>query len=133
MFLGTANPYYATQLWLMHSDADKPVEVLPDAPEATKIPTDYIVSCVTDDAHASEQMKLIPDTFTIGEVKKDGDNYVCPITIATAAYAEAYSELHGEHTAKEASITFNMTWTGQEWKAPEMTQLPEIKVECKAT
>ncbi|MFR5082225.1 MAG: hypothetical protein ACLTEE_06215 [Anaerobutyricum hallii] len=24
-----------------------------------------------------------------------------------------------------------MTWTGTEWKAPEMTQLPEIEVKCE--
>ena len=134
VFLGTANPYYATQLWLMHSDADKPAEVVPEAPVATEIPTAYIVSCVTENSgHGADTMDLIADTFTIGEVTKDGDNYVCPITIATAKYAEAYSVENGKHTAKEASITFNMTWDGQEWKAPEMTQLPVIEVECKAT
>ena len=130
---GTANPFYGTQWWLIRED-NKPVEVLPDAPEATNIPTAYIVSCVTENSgHDAETMNLLPGTFTIGEVTKDGETYVCPITITTAAYAEAYSELHGEHTAKEASITFNMTRNGQEWKAPEMTELPEIKVECKAT
>ena len=103
----------------------------PEAPEATEIPTEYIVSCLTDkNNHASEQMNLLPDTFTIGEVTKDGETYVCPITIATEAYAKAYSELYGEHTAKEASITFNMTRNGQEWVAPAMTQLPQIEVEC---
>nr|WP_288742040.1 hypothetical protein [uncultured Mediterraneibacter sp.] len=62
---------------------------------------------------------------------KDGDNYVCLITIATEAYAEAYSVENGKHTAVKESITYNMTWTGAEWKAPEMTELPEIKVECE--
>ena len=130
---GTANPFYGTQWWLIRED-NKPVEVVPKAPVATEIPTAYIVSCVTENSnHGAAQMNLIADTFTIGEVAKDGDNYVCPITIATAKYAEAYSVENGKHTAKEASITFNMTWDGKEWKAPEMTQLPVIKVECKAT
>ena len=130
---GTANPFYGTQWWLIRED-NKPVEVVPEAPEATEIPTAYIVSCVTENSnHGAETMDLIADTFTIGEVAKEGDNYVCPITIATAKYAEAYSVENGKHTAKEASITFNMTWDGQEWKAPEMTQLPVIEVECKAT
>ena len=130
---GTANPFYGTQWWLIRED-NKPVEVLPEAPEATEIPTAYIVSCVTENSgHDAETMNLLPGTFTIGEVTKEGDNYVCPITIATAKYAEAYSVENGKHTAKEASITFNMTRNGQEWKAPEMTQLPVIKVECKAT
>ena len=130
---GTANPFYGTQWWLIRED-NKPVEVVPEAPVATNIPTAYIVSCVTENSgHGADTMDLIADTFTIGEVKKDGDNYVCPITIATAKYAEAYSELHGEHTAKDASITFNMTRNGEAWEAPAMTQLPQIKVECKAT
>ena len=130
---GTANPFYGTQWWLIRED-NKPVEVVPKAPVATEIPTAYIVSCVTENSgHGADTMNLIADTFTIGEVTKDGDNYVCPITIATAKYAEAYSLENGKHTAKEASITFNMTWDGKAWKAPEMTQLPVIKVECKAT
>ena len=130
---GTANPFYGTQWWLIRED-NKPAEVVPEAPEATEIPTAYIVSCVTENSnHGAAQMNLIADTFTIGEVAKNGDNYVCPITIATAKYAEAYSLENGKHTAKEASITFNMTWDGKAWKAPEMTQLPQIKVECKAT
>ena len=130
---GTANPFYGTQWWLIRED-NKPAEVAPKAPVATEIPTAYIVSCVTENSgHGADTMDLIADTFTIGEVTKDGDNYVCPITIATAKYAEAYSVENGKHTAKEASITFNMTWDGKAWKAPEMTQLPVIEVECKAT
>ena len=130
---GTANPFYGTQWWLIRED-NKPAEVVPKAPVATNIPTAYIVSCVTENSgHGADTMNLIADTFTIGEVTKDGDNYVCPITIATAKYAEAYSVENGKHTAKEESITFNMTWNGKAWEAPEMTQLPVIKVECKAT
>ena len=104
-------------------------EVVPAAPEATEIPTSYIVSC---ENHDSEQMNLIWDTFTIGEVTENGGSYVCPITIATNAYAEAYSTATNKtHTAVTESITYNMTWTGTEWKAPEMTQLPEIQVKCE--
>ena len=75
---GTANPFYGTQWWLIRED-NKPVEVLPEAPEATEIPTAYIVSCVTENSgHDAETMNLLPGTFTIGEVTKEGDNYVCP-------------------------------------------------------
>ena len=130
---GTANPFYGTQWWLIRED-NKPAEVVPEAPVATEIPTAYIVSCVTKDSnHGAAQMNLIDGTFTIGEVTKEGNNYVCPITIATAKYAEAYSVENGKHTAVAESITFNMTWNGEAWDAPEMTQLPVIKVECKAT
>ena len=104
--------------------ADKPAEVVPEAPEATNIPTAYIVSCVTENSnHGADTMDLIADTFTIGDVTKDGDNYVCPITIATAKYAEAYSLENGKHTAKEASITFNMTWDNTKWVVPEKNEL----------
>ena len=130
---GTANPFYGTQWWLIRED-NKPVEVVPEAPEATNIPTAYIVSCVTENSnHGADTMDLIADTFTIGEVAKDGDNYVCPITIATAKYAEAYSLKNGKHTAKEASITFNMTWDGQKWVAPNLADLPVIELKCEAT
>lgn len=102
--------------------------VVPDAPAATAVPTEYIVSC---EKHASEMMNLLPDTFTIGEVEEVEGKYICPITITTEAYAEAYSTReHGKHVAKAETITFNMTWNGEAWEAPATTQLPEIKLEC---
>ena len=102
--------------------------VVPAAPAATAIPTDYIVSC---EKHGGEMTKLLPDTFTIGEVTEVDGQYVCPITIATEKYAEAYSTReHGKHVAKAETITFNMTWNGEAWEAPAMTQLPAINVEC---
>ena len=102
--------------------------VVPDAPAATAVPTEYIVSC---EKHASEMMNLLPDTFTIGEVTEVEGKYICPITITTEAYAEAYSTReHGKHAAVEETISFNMTWNGKEWKAPEMTELPAIELNC---
>ena len=101
------------------------------APAMTAIPTDYIVSC---EKHGAMQMNLLPDTLTIGEVAKEGDKFVCPVTIKTAPYAEAYSAKYGKHAAVEDEISFNMTWNYQEekWEAPAMTQLPAINVECVA-
>ena len=102
--------------------------VVPEAPAATAIPTEYIVSC---EKHGGEMTNLLPDTFTIGEVTEKDDQYICPITIATEKYAEAYSTReHGKHVAKAETITFNMTWNGKEWKAPEMTELPAIELNC---
>ena len=102
--------------------------VAPEAPAMTAIPTDYIVSC---GKHGGEMTKLLPDTFTIGEVTEKDGQYICPITIATEKYAEAYSTReHGKHVAKAETITFNMTWNGKEWKAPEMTELPAIELNC---
>ena len=115
-----------TQLPVINVVCEK--EVVPEAPVATAIPTSYLVAC---EEHGAAQMNLLPDTFAIGEVTKDGDSYVCPITIATAAYAEKYSAENGKHTAAEETITYNMTWTGSEWEAPAMTQLPVINVVCE--
>ena len=104
------------------------VACVPEAPAATAIPTEYIVSC---GKHGAMQMNLIWDTLTMGEVAMVEGKFVCPITITTEAYAEAYSTReHGKHVAVEQAITFNMTWNGKEWKAPEMTELPEIKLAC---
>ena len=102
--------------------------VVPEAPAMTAIPTDYIVSC---EKHGGEMTKLLPDTFTIGEVTEKDGQYICPITIATEKYAEAYSTReHGKHEAIAETITFNMTWNGEAWEAPAMTELPAINVEC---
>ena len=99
------------------------------APAMTAIPTDYIVSC---GKHGAMQMNLLPDTLEMGEVAKEGDKFVCPVTIKTAPYAEAYSTKYGKHEAAAETISFNMTWNYQEekWDAPAMTQLPAINVEC---
>ena len=99
------------------------------APAMTAIPTDYIVSC---EKHGAKQMDLIWDTFTIGEVTKKDGEIVCPITIKTAPYAEAYSAKYGKHVAVEETISFNMTWNYQDekWEAPAMTAMPAINVEC---
>ena len=101
------------------------------APAMTAIPTDYIVSC---EKHGAMQMNLLPDTLEMGEVAKEGDKFVCPVTIKTAPYAEAYSAKYGKHEAAAETITFNMTWNYQneKWEAPAMTELPVINVECVA-
>ena len=102
--------------------------VVPEAPAATELPTDYIVSC---EKHGGEMTNLLPDTFTIGEVTEVEGKYICPITIETAEYAKAYSTReHGKHVAMAETISFNLTWNGKEWEAPATTQLPEIKLEC---
>ena len=101
------------------------------APAMTAIPTQYVVSC---GKHGGEMTNLLPDTLEMGEVAKEGDKFVCPVTIKTAPYAEAYSAKYGKHEAAAETVTFNMTWNYQEekWEAPAMTQLPAINVECVA-
>ncbi len=133
VFLGTANPYYGTQLWRMHSAADEQIPAdpkAPKAPEATEILTSYNVRCVTENSgHESKMMDPLPGTLTIGKVTKAGDKYVCPITISTNAYAAAYSTaVNEEHSAVQANITYNMTWDGIKWLDPEKN--PTIDVTC---
>ena len=99
----------------------------PEAPAATQIPMTYTVYCKD---HGTESVNLIWDTFEIGDVAEKDGQYICPITIETAEYAKAYSEEHGKHVAMAESITFNMTWNGEEWKAPKMTEMPMIKLAC---
>ena len=99
----------------------------PEAPAATQIPTQYMVYC---EKHGAKPVSLIWDTFEIGDVAEEGTIYVCPVTIKTAEYAKAYSEEHGKHVAMAESVTFNMTWNGKEWKAPEMTEMPMIELAC---
>ncbi len=127
---GTANPFYGTQWWLIREDNTKP-----KAPVATEIPTKYIVRCVTDNSgHKAEHMDLLPDTFTIGEVTKKDDSYICPITISTEKYAADYSTVvNKKHSDVKENITFNMTWNGKAWEAPVMTQLPTIDVKCTSS
>ena len=100
---------------------------VPEAPAATAIPTQYIVSC---EKHDAMQMSLLPDTLEMGDVAMEDGKFVCPITITTAPYAEAYSAKNGKHAAVEPSITFNMTWNGEAWEAPAMTKMPAIEVKC---
>ena len=99
------------------------------APAMTALPTEYIVSC---EKHDAMQMNLLPDTLEMGEVAKVDDEFVCPVTIKTAPYAEAYSAKYGKHAAVEETINFNMTWNyqGEKWEAPATTELPAINVEC---
>lgn len=114
--------------WVVPEENERFIAVF-CAPAMTAIPTQYIVSC---EKHGGEPMNLIWDTFTIGEVAKEGDKFVCPVTIKTAPYAEEYSKENGKHEAVAETISFNMTWNyeAEKWEAPEMTQLPEIKLEC---
>lgn len=134
MFLGTANPYYGTQLWLMHSDADQQPEKAPEVPDAKDLPESYVVRCTTDNSgHAAVSMSRIAGTAVIGEVAKSDDGYTCPVTVSTEAYAAAYAAQTGKaHTAAAGSITFNMTWDGEKWTAPTETDLPVIDVVCTA-
>ena len=112
---------------------DQPGETAPDAPAATDLPTAYSVQCVTEGAgHTAVSVNQIADTASIGTVSQSGDSYVCPITVSTLKYADAYSaEVGKKHSAVNDSIFFHMTWKDARWVAPAATSLPAIDVECE--
>ena len=112
---------------------DQPGETAPDAPAATDLPTAYTVQCVTEGAgHTAVSVNQIADTASIGTVSQSGDSYVCPITVSTSKYADAYSaEVGKKHSAVNDSISFLMTWKDARWDAPAATSLPTIDVECE--
>lgn len=102
----------------------------PEAPAETAIPMEYLVGCACY-VDETVSMSLLPNTFEMGEVAMVDGKFVCPITIATEKYAEAYSTReHGKHVAKAETITFNMTWNGEAWEAPAMTAMPAIELAC---
>ena len=107
-------------------------EVVPAAPVESELAMGYMVKCKKGSFfHGGRFVYQLPETISIGEVEKKGDNYVCEISVSTKAYADAYSkEFCKRHTAVKSNITYNMTWDGEQWKAPSYSNLPTIEVEC---
>ena len=111
--------------------------VAPAAPVATELPMGYMVKCNQGRIfHGARFIYQQPESFTIGEVEKVGDTYVCTVTVGTEQYAKAYSNcwgIHKTHTAVDKTISFTMTWDGEKWVAPAYTELPVINVACART
>ena len=105
------------------------VACVPEAPDPSLIPLEYFVGCACY-VDETVSMDLIEGTAKMGEVAMVDGKFVCPFTIETAPYVEEYSKEHGKHVAEFEKVTFNMTWNGEAWEAPAMTQLPAINVEC---
>lgn len=109
----------------------------PEAPAATELPMGYMVKCNQGRIfHGARFIYQQPESFTIGEVEKVGDTYVCTVTVGTEQYAKAYSNcwgIHKTHTAVNETISFQMTWNGEKWVAPAYTELPVINVACART
>ena len=132
--------------WVAPAYAELPVIALecvvtepeaPKAPAATELPMGYMVKCNQGRIfHGARFIYQQPEGFTIGEVEKVGDTYVCTITVDTEQYAKAYSNcwgIHKTHTAVDKTISFQMTWNGEKWVAPAYTELPVIYVACART
>ena len=111
--------------------------VAPEAPAANELPMGYMVKCNQGRIfHGARFIYQQPESFTIGEVEKVGDTYVCTVTVGTEQYAKAYSNCWGirkTHTAVDKTISFTMTWDGEQWVAPAYTELPVINVACART
>ena len=111
--------------------------VVPAAPAANELPMGYMVKCNQGRIfHGARFIYQQPESFTIGEVEKVGDTYVCTVTVGTEQYAKAYSNCWGirkTHTAVDKTISFTMTWDGEQWVAPAYTELPVINVACART
>ena len=109
----------------------------PAAPAATELPMGYMVKCNQGRIfHGARFIYQQPESFTIGEVEKACDTYVCTVTVGTEQYAKAYSNCWGirkTHTAVNETISFQMTWDGEQWVAPAYTELPVIYVACART
>lgn len=118
--------------YIAHCFAEESTADTSEAPAMTAIPTEYMVKCTSRKFfHRANFMFQIPDTVTIGEVEKVGDNHVCQVTVSTKAYADAYSKETGKvHAAIKPSVTYNMTWDGEKWNAPKYSELPTIEVAC---
>lgn len=118
--------------YIAHCFAEESTADTSEAPAMTAIPTEYMVKCTSRKFfHRANFMFQIPDTVTIGEVEKVGDNYVCQVTVSIKAYADAYSKETGKvHAAIKPSVTYNMTWDGEKWNAPKYSELPTTEVAC---
>lgn len=77
VFMGTANPYYGTQLWLMHSDADQPrvpEGTDPDSPEITDPDTEEDAGSGTIDPGETDPDLNMPDISDSSQTTAGSDD-----------------------------------------------------------
>ena len=113
---------------------DKPE--VPRKPVDTEIVPAVIVECLnaSNSGHEAKQYDLnIPNSYEIGEVRLDGEKYVSTVTVISAYYAMQYNaDVHYDHAVTVENITYDLTWDAdtEKWKAPALTEIPTIKVNC---
>ncbi len=109
----------------------------PEKPVDTEIVPAVIVECrnASNSGHEAKQYDLnIPNSYEIGEVKLDGEKYVSTVTVFGVYYAEKYNtDVDYAHVLTTVNdVKYNLTWDPdtKEWKAPALTSIPTIKVDC---
>ncbi|MCI7170417.1 hypothetical protein MSB04_08380, partial [bacterium] len=113
---------------------DKPE--VPRKPVDTEIVPAVIVECLnaSKSGHQAKQYDLnIPNSYEIGEVRSVNGKYVSTVTVISAYYAMQYNaDVHYDHAVTVENITYDLTWDAdtETWKAPALTEIPTIKVNC---
>ncbi len=108
----------------------------PEKPVDTEIVPTVIVECLnaSNSGHEAKQYDLnIPNSYEIGEVRSVNGKYVSTVTVISAYYAMQYNaDVHYDHAVTVENITYDLTWDAdtEKWKAPALTEIPTIKVNC---
>ncbi|RHT43047.1 hypothetical protein DW779_05870 [Clostridium sp. AM30-24] len=108
----------------------------PEKPVDTEIVPAVIVECLnaSNSGHEAKQYDLnIPNSYEIGEVRSVNGKYVSTVTVISAYYAMQYNaDVHYDHAVTVENITYDLTWDAdtEKWKAPALTEIPTIKVNC---
>ena len=109
---------------------------VPSKPKDTEIVPAVIVECLnaSNSGHEAKQYDLnIPNSYEIGEVRSVNGKYVSTVTVISAYYAMQYNaDVHYDHAVTVENITYDLTWDAdtETWKAPELTEIPTIQVNC---
>ena len=85
------------------------------------------VQCTTaNNTHPIASYSLLDGSYTTGAVIKDGNTYICTITVDPAKYVTKYNETNGDHTInpnpQSRSITFE--WNNNSWALAAGQNLP---------
>ena len=109
---------------------------VPSKPVDTEIVPAVIVECLnaSNSGHQAKQYDVNDrDSYEIGDVRFDGEKYVSTVTVISAYYAMKYNaDVHYDHAVTVENITYDLTWDAdtKTWKAPELTEIPTIQVNC---
>lgn len=109
---------------------------VPRKPVETEIVPAVIVECLnaSNSGHQARQYDVNDqDSYEIGEVRSVNGKYVSTVTVISAYYAMQYNaDVHYDHAVTVENITYDLTWDAdtETWKAPALTEIPTIKVNC---
>ena len=110
---------------------------VPRKPVDTEIVPAVIVECLnaSNSGHEARQYEVNDQaSYEIGEVRLDGEKYVSTVTVFGVYYAEKYNEdVKYPHVLTTVNdVKYNLTWDPdtETWKAPELTEIQTIQVDC---